>query len=370
MKKSYLKISLALLLSIFLRYSATAQMDNVTQILNGGLGDANKLMNAYMEPYGKGFALGLANGWYNTAKPHKLLGFDLTITGGVGMVPSDLKTYDISKIGLTTLTFGANTEAPTIAGEETNGPDVYLKMQDNASSISYTDTISLPQGTGFGYVPSAMAQLGLGLPFGTELDVRFLPSVKLGKTGKIGLWGLGIKHDIKQWIPVIKEIPFWSMSALVAYTSFKTSTSGTLLKPSADQYYLDGVDMNNYNGQGVELTASAFTAGIIASTDIPIINVYGGLGFTSASSKLKLTGIYPLPTLPTPAQVINSGDPLHPKSAVLDKKDPIDLDFDSNMTYKANIGLRLKLLLFTFHADATLTGGYTFYTGGFGISFR
>ena len=66
-------------LSVFtLSFSAKAQ-DGFENILLGSSADAKKLMQGYFAPAMEGFINGMNNGWYHTAKVHKVLGFDLTI---------------------------------------------------------------------------------------------------------------------------------------------------------------------------------------------------------------------------------------------------------------------------------------------------
>ncbi|MCX7986385.1 MAG: hypothetical protein N2662_05555 [Bacteroidales bacterium] len=353
----------------------SAQLDNVTQILQGGLTDANKLAQAYMEPYGKGFALGLSNGWYNIASTHKTLGFDLTFSGTVAMVPTDLKTYDVRNLGLTTLTPGANPTGPTIAGSKTDGADLTLTQTVNVTGVgsqTITNTFKMPKGVDVPFVPSAMAQLGVGIPFGTDVMIRFLPTIKIGDFGKLGLWGVGLKHDIKQWIPGINKTPFWSMSLLVGYTSFKTSVTGEFYKPDPNTYYTNNVDLNNdYKNQGVELSASALNVSLLVSSNIKIINIYGGLGIVSSSSKLILKGKYGIPDAPDPnlvAQSLLNNE--QPKMGLRNVSDPLNLEMSSKSAFKATIGLRIKLAIITLHADYSTCDGYGLATAGLGFSFR
>ena len=49
-----------------------------SQILTQDMNEANKLIEAYFSPLAESYGTGLNSGWYNTAKPHKLFGFDLT----------------------------------------------------------------------------------------------------------------------------------------------------------------------------------------------------------------------------------------------------------------------------------------------------
>jgi len=48
-----------------------------------------------VEPIIQSFGYGLANGWYNTAKPHKPAGFDLTATITLAFVPDEDLFYNI-----------------------------------------------------------------------------------------------------------------------------------------------------------------------------------------------------------------------------------------------------------------------------------
>ena len=53
-------------------HTVTIAGDDITQ--------GEKLIEAYFTPMAESFGSGLNSGWYNTAKPHSLGGFDLTFT--------------------------------------------------------------------------------------------------------------------------------------------------------------------------------------------------------------------------------------------------------------------------------------------------
>lgn len=373
MKRNYSKMT-AMIFIVCFSFVAKAQIDDVTQVLKGGIADANTLLKAYLQPLGEGTSLGLSNGWYNTAKPHKILGFDITFTGGVASVPTDKQIFDVSKLSLTTLSAGARPIGPTFLGKKGDGAQVVLSKtveKPGGGTETASQTIDMPGGTGLTKAPLLMVQAGVGLPFGTELMIRYCPTINIGDLGKLGLWGIGIKHDIKQWIPVISSVPFWSMSGMVGYTSQKISSKeGRYLAPDPNQYYTDNVDMTIYDGQSVEFSANAFTANLLVSTDIPIFNVYGGVGIVKPTANIKLKGVYPLPGTPTPQQVASSY-PTVKFGVENSNADPVNAEFDDLKTkFRANIGARLKFFLFTFHGDIAVCGGYTLYSGGFGINFR
>ncbi|NQZ77234.1 MAG: hypothetical protein HRT61_14205 [Ekhidna sp.] len=70
MKKHLIVILLAIA-----PYLGKAQVDFGT-FLEASAEDANTLLENYLRPAFLGFGYGINSGWYNTAKPHKLLGFD------------------------------------------------------------------------------------------------------------------------------------------------------------------------------------------------------------------------------------------------------------------------------------------------------
>ena len=55
--------------------------------------DAAKFIETYFSPIGESFGAGMNNGWYNTAKPHKLLGFDITLTLNLVSVPNEKQHF-------------------------------------------------------------------------------------------------------------------------------------------------------------------------------------------------------------------------------------------------------------------------------------
>ena len=75
--------------------------------------DGKKLIEAYISPLGNSLGAALNNGWYNTAKPHKLGGFDITVTANIVMIPNDAKIFNITESNENTFSGG---ETPTILG--------------------------------------------------------------------------------------------------------------------------------------------------------------------------------------------------------------------------------------------------------------
>lgn len=334
--------------------SATFSQVKTFDFLRSAPQDAQKFLHSYLEPYTNAFGAGLNGGWYNTAKPHKLLGFDLTTSFNVGMVPSSAQTFDLSKIGLSSSVVATGT-TPTVAGPKTEGP----LMQYKAGNVVLAE-FHAPGGTGFKFVPVPTLQLGLGLPMGTEIKGRYIPRINIGNNGDLSLWGVGLMHNITQYLPGDKLLPF-DVSVFGGYTKLNGNI-GISLQPGTPQSYSPVV---SFNDQKMNLVVTGLNLSAIGSINLPVITFYGGLGYSKTYTEIKLDGNYPTPALvasPTPhAEYNNSG--------VISGSQFGQLKIENYSGLRANIGFRLKLAVITIHADYT-RAQYNVLSAGLGISVR
>ena len=209
----------------FFSTSSQAQGTNFDAFLRAGTDDANKLVRYYMEPMVVGFSYGMSNSWYNTAKTHKSLGFDLTVTANLTSIPSSKEyfTFDPSEYTNVTST-GETNEIPTImSSDQDNGAELTFSYYEENTGETISGSFS-PAGLGikeqFGYnvVPSPMVQLSIGTFKNTDLIIRYTPEITYGDF-KTSVFGMGIKHDIKQWIPGIKRVPI-DIAVLAGFSGF------------------------------------------------------------------------------------------------------------------------------------------------------
>lgn len=335
-----MKLSKILFLSALmsLPLSVLAQSD-IDVYLEAGEKDASKLIQSYLTPVLNGFGYGMNNGWYNTAKAHKTLGFDLTVTVSAVKVPSSKEffTFRNSDYKNIKLVNGETAQLPTLMGPNEDGPELEIydeNEQPTGVSVTSIPGIGLKDEIGINAVPVPMAQLGIGIAKNTDLKFRYIPKIDLDGDGDIGLFGIGVMHDVKQWIPGIKLLPF-DLSALVGYTKLTAN------------YNLEGnIDGDNQKG---EFSATGLTFQGIISKQFSVLTLYGALGYNSTNTSVKVLGTYDLEDFET----------LH---------DPVDLSFgEGSMMLTA--GFRLKLAILTLHADYTLNK-YPVITAGIGFSVR
>lgn len=330
----------------------------VVEFLVGGKNDANALVKGYLTPYASAFGDGLNNGWYNSAETHKLFGFDVNFSVSAIQIPARDRTFDLNEIGLSKLTLEnpAKHIAPTVAGGKGEVP--VLQVHDLEGNV--ISTFSTPEGTGYDILPVPMAQIGFGILPHTDLIGRFVPKMKYNNDGdemQLGFFGLGVKHNFMEWIPVLKALPF------------DASIFGSFSKINAQsQISFDPSDFSEGNvtvtfdkdKQVLEFDTKTTKVGLILSKKIGVLTVFGGIGHSSSETSIDLLGKYIIET----TFDINGT----PSTTRDELNDPIAVKF-SNKNLSMDAGLRLKLAFFSLFASVN-KAEYTSYNAGLSLGYR
>ena len=315
-----MKKLLFILLAGLIGLSSFGQTQN---ILANDIAQGEKLIEAYFTPMAGSFGAGLNSGWYNTAKPHSLGGFDLTLTLNTVIIPSSAKTFNIKAAGGDIFTSN-DTEASTIFGSADATTMTY-----NNNSTGLDVDFEMPGGFKTPAIPLPMIQAGIGLIKNTAIDIRYMPMLNVGDNINVNLFGIGIKHDLLQWIPGIGNAIPMSLSLQGGYTSLNTELE--------------------ILGQEVSLKTKATTINLVASKKLLMVTGYVGLGYNSATT-----------TFTTDANFDLGG-------IQFDEK--VEVAFESNNNLRTNIGLRLNMTVVTIQADYTFAE-YPTATLGLGVSLR
>ena len=334
----YTRILLIAGLTVSMANVSMAQLD-FDSFLEAGISDANTLLQSYLEPGFQGVGYGLNGGWYNTARPHQTLGFELSISASAAIVPTSAQffTFNNSDYQNVRLSDNNRNQLPTLFGPNLGADDLPELTFLDPDTGDEVIRISAPTGLGideelpFNAVPTPMLQLSLGLIKGTDLKVRYVPTTSFGEDdGEVSLFGLGIMHDIKQHIPGIKLLPF-DLSVFAGFTNLKT----TLAVDAA---------LNQF----AELETKGLLVQALVSKKLAFVTAYGGIGYSRATTTFNLLGTYSTET--------NS------------YTNPINLDFE-NSGMRANVGLRFRLLFFNVFGEYAFQE-YNTATVGIGFSFR
>lgn len=348
--------------------SSFAQVGDVGSILQAGQEDANALARAYLEPFGSGFGASLNTGWTNTASPHKKFGFDVTLSAGLTVVPSEIKAFDVTNLKLDVLEPersdpNRSTITPTINGEAETGTLLAAYENINGSEEKILE-FNMPEGSGFGYVPAPMIKAGVGLIKDTEIMFRYMPEYEVGDFGSFNLFGVGAKHGLNQWLPGGKALPV-NLSVMFGYTNMEVSAPLDLTAQDVieDQSRTENTySPSEWDGQEISLNTDAWTINALVGKKLPILSVYAGVGYEASSFNIKTAGSYPTVKVkdnPTP------NEPLTVEAV----DEPINVSIDGDNGFRALAGFRVRVAVFHLSASYTLAN-YSSYNVGFGISFR
>lgn len=363
------KLLLSILLGVGSLGTSLAQSD-VADMLRFGTHDANLLIGAYVEPYAKGLGIGMNNSWYYTAETHKLWGFDLSISASAFNVPSSARTFDVNTLGLKYLRAQpGNSIASTAAGDDNGGVTLYfdIKDQNTGAVLGTVPYFTTPGGSGEDIIPVPIVQASFGLLPNTDIIGRYIPKVKFdidNEEANIGLWGIGIKHNIRQSLPLIKHLPI-DISLFGAYSQmsgestvhFDYTTYG-LTNPAG--YVRDP------NQRG-DLSSKNYKYGLIVSKKLAVITFFASITNNNSKTTFGLLGKYPIPNPELVGTDVTDIDELL-LSAMTEEEDPIKLSYNENYI-GIDAGFRLKLAFFSLFGSVAKTD-YVTYNAGLSFGFR
>ncbi|WNH08007.1 DUF6588 family protein [Thalassobellus suaedae] len=338
MKKTFLLILLCIA-----TISSKAQND-LDALLAAGLDDAQRFASDYLMPGTNGLMYSMNANWFNTADAKPLGGFEISVVANAALIKDENKMFLMNVSDYSNVQFvdGSNSKmVATALGE--NNPSIRVEITyDDPIFGNQTEEIELPTGIGSGsanLLPSAFIQGALGLSKGIEVKARFLPKIETDDVD-LSMYGAGLQMEFTKWLPADKLLPV-AISGLVAYTHLDGSYDLT------DSSVIEG------ENQRIENETNTWLLQLIASTKLPVINFYGGVGFISGKSESDMLGTYRISNgLITSKNIV---DPFSVSSKV--------------SGVRGTIGTKLKLGFFRLNAEYHLAE-FDAFSVGINFGFR
>ncbi len=323
--------------------SSNAQ--DIDALLAAGVKNAERFADDYFKPASNGIMYSMNANWFNTAVAKPLGGFEISVLANAATIKDEHKSFSMNIADYNTdpdqdftVEFAdlANSKlVATALGE--NEPDIELVVRyDDLIFGEQEERITLPNGIGSAsanMIPTAFIQGALGLGSGVELKGRFVPKVDT-EDFALSLYGAGLQIEFTKWLPADKILPV-AVSGLVAYTH---------LNGEYDLTESSGISGDN---QKLENNTNTWLFQLIASTKLPVINFYGGIGYIKGKSESDLLGTY----------IVSSG-PLFSERI----EDPFSISSEVTAV-RGTIGTKLKLGFFRFNAEYHLSEFDTFSVG-------
>jgi len=349
MKRLFAIISL---LSIISSHQLFAQT-GFEQLINAGPADATKLVDAYSKSLFKGFGLGMNSGWTNSAQTLGLSHFELRVTGTGVIVPASGKSFDVTRIGLSSNLRPANPNdviSPSFSGStRANGPLMDVYDENNNKLVSF----ELPSGMLENYVPTPQIQLTVGLPANTDVTIRAAPRFTIGrKIGSVSLIGFGIKHNFMR--DLSKDAPF-DLALAFSYNNLKYKKS-LYLQPLENSVPQDSEQSTDFSGQEIFGNFNNYLFQALISKQFSVFTPYLSLGYNVSSADMGLSGNYP---------IISgyNGDQVTYKTF----SNPVRIERTYLKDFRVDAGFQVKLPIVRFYASYGVSGNYGIANAGIGI---
>jgi len=362
------------------------------------VGEFDPYVSEYFRPMAHAIAVSMGSGWVHTAETHKTLGFDITISGALVTIPNSESTFtsnDLSGMANDGYTFtqgslsSADGDVITFPNVRRNNnsdlelPTIKKELSITANGTTYSGTINFEAiyGITAKYAANAAIQLGVGLPKGTDVMVRYFPDVSGAVNAvlpssidmemlRTSYWGLGVKHDLKQWIPALKKVPFLQISAMFTYSNFKTGFKGDDLKLDPERFTgannVNDLSGATYDDQELNMIISSTTGALLVGASIPVFQPYIGIGFNSGKFKAGLDGTYPILTMNTDPSTFTDYQFIVEEDGT--EQDPLNVESTST-EFNIQMGARIKLGFFVLHYQYTRQK-YNMHSGGIAITIR
>ncbi len=316
-------------------------------------GDANKFVTDYTRPVFKGLMYASNSAWITSAQPIKPFHIELDISASGAFVPPAYETFKFNNSDYDYLQIESGPDKlPTVMGGKSY-THLKIVIPDTANNENKVLELDAPGGIKDSLpvraVPAPSIQLSVGLPLGSEVNLRFLPKIKDPNGGFINLIGIGVKHSITQYFPKPKD-----------KNGKKEKRHFNVAVHAAYQHLAAGYNDPN-SDKGVHLDLSTISLQGIASLDYKFISLYGALGFSKGFTSLKVLGSYSFPY----EVVDNNGNFIRIDNVTV--HDPLKLNYGLN-GMKAKAGIKLKLFFLQIYADYTLQE-FPVATAGIGFKF-
>jgi len=344
MKKLYTLVLLVALTTVALKSNA---QDGFDELIRSNAADAKLLFQNYANPLLKGFGVGMNSGWNNTAATKKLLHFDLRITVNAALVPEVDKSFDVTKIGLSSSIRPAQNSPTNIAqtfGGDADAASPILDIYDKNNNL--LSTFTMPEAV-YHIIPAPTIQLTAGLIKNTDVTFRITPDIKIGDdAGTVGMFGIGFKHNIIK--DFVKLSPF-DLAVAVNYNRLKYTKT-------LDVENEDGTS-NATGNQRIDATFSGLNFQAILSKKLLFFTPFVAVAYQTANANLGVLGNYVVKSE-------KNGNSYNYKTLT----DPIKIDQNTVSGLRADLGFQLNLAFFRIYASGSL-GQYKSVNGGIGFGF-
>jgi len=233
--------------------------------------DLLKIAGDFALPAAEGAAYQSSAGWFTSAKDMEEWQLEFSVHGNVLFVPKNKQNSSVSNSDFNVLNIqgDSNARVPTAFG---GGSEVSYEGEIFNQSFEFEAL----EGVNKEMLIHPFMQATVGLPYGTDLAVRFLPETEIDGVS-FGTYGVGLKHNFNQYSKFAQPEDF-QFAVIVAYSKFDV---GYDFKP----VNIKIAELNN-----IDVDANLWLFELMASRRYETFEAFGALGVTSSNFEYAMGG--------------------------------------------------------------------------------
>lgn len=164
---------------------------------------SEELLIGYTQPVVTAFGTAVATGLFHSAYSHDFLGFDLSVRAMYIQIPNSAKYFSDAAVVCSLANDQlVSYEVHLDSISTIFGPEEQPEIPAPGNAVGIPPNI--PNGFNVSGVPFVMPQLNVGLIFGSEILIRYIPFSYKGS--RIRFLGIGAKQELNK-LPLVKNIP-------------------------------------------------------------------------------------------------------------------------------------------------------------------
>lgn len=213
------KINLLAILILLVGYKSFAQdLVNTGALIQGGVEDGTKLVEAYTKPLNKAIVFGLSDVTYTKIKKDQKHKLSLSLKLAYINVPKEDWTYDVTKLNLQHLEPKDPNKviAQTVLGDSLKYITLVSKEKDLLGRPLFE--FNTPTGSQKSAIPLPFLGATYRMNY-TNLSVNVIPYVNIPDSDfKVGMLGAGIQQDLALFIKALRDKNYgFSIQGSAAY---------------------------------------------------------------------------------------------------------------------------------------------------------
>jgi hypothetical protein len=234
----------------------------------------------FAAPGAEAAAIQSSAGWFTSARDLGEWKVEISVHGNALFVPGSKQTKLAANNDFSILNIQGSSNAllPTVFGGDT---DVVFEGEINDPGLSFDFTFDAIDGLNKKVIIHPFPQVTVGLPYGTEVALRYVPRVEIDNVG-VSTYGIGFKHNFAQYFKYSRPDDF-QVAAVVTYSNINIDYSYAPIELSAN-----GIPVLNLSSIDVE--ADLWLLQAIASKLYGNFEVFGALGVTSSNFDYAMGG--------------------------------------------------------------------------------